>query len=112
MDFNLSTLFDLWDQLAMWQPHRMMVIAIVVVSLASALLTSRVIGGIGYVTVPIGFAIMYVFGYVTTFLTKDIHLPLLDDFQRGVMFSICGHIVGGLLMLMIFKVKEDYVRRA
>jgi hypothetical protein len=82
-----------------------------VVSLASAMLTSRIVGGIGYVTVPVGFAVMYVFGYTSTFLTKDIHMPLLDDFQRGVVFSICGHIVGGLLMLMIFKVKDDYAKR-
>ena len=108
MDAGLNLFTDVWNAMSMWQIPLMTLYALLAVSCISTLLTSRLTGGISYVTLPTGFVIMYATGYIANFAGRTLHMPAIDDFQRGVIFSVIGHCVGGLFMLLLFKLKEGH----
>jgi hypothetical protein len=103
----MDQLNDYWLQLSQWQPTHMTIYAIIIVAILAAVLSSRVTGGLGFVTVPVGFVVMYLCAYVANFSAQPYVVPGVDEFQRAIMFSACGAFVGGILMLLIFKVKEQ-----
>lgn len=97
---------DLWQGFAAWNPAADVYYAILSVSLFSALILQRFVGGLPLVTLPASFVILVYFARIANYLASDLDLAAVGDFQKAAAFSIIGHLAGGLLLLGIFGVRE------
>lgn len=97
--------------MAQWRPQPMALYAMLAASGVTTGLMLRIVGGVPYVVALVGFAIMYLCAYFANFLGRDFIMPSLDLFQRGIALSFFGQILGALLLLLIFKVREGYQKR-
>lgn len=111
METGLQFVQDVVFQMSQWRPQVLTGYAMVVVSALAAALMTRVLGGIHYVTGVVGFVVMYLSAYFANFVARDVVMPSVDAFQRGIVFSICGQMFGAIIMLIIFKLKETTARR-
>jgi hypothetical protein len=105
-DWGWNNAFDLWLGFAAWNPVAEVYYAVISVSLLSALILQRFIGGISMVTLPASFAILVYCARFSNYLAADIDLAAVGDFQKAAAFSIIGHLAGGLLLLGVFGVRE------
>lgn len=97
---------DLWQGFTTWNPATEVNYAILSVSLLSALILQRFIGGLPFLTMPVSFVTLVLSARISNYLATGIDLAAVGDFQKAAAFSVVGHLVGGLLILAIFGVKE------
>jgi hypothetical protein len=105
-NWGWNSAIDLWVGFAAWNPVADVYYAIIAVSLFSALILQRFIGGLPMVTLPASFAILAYCARLSNYLASGIELAAVGDFQKAAAFSIIGHLAGGLLLLAIFGVRE------
>lgn len=111
MEMGLEFMQNSWFAMAQWRPQPMGLYAMLTVSAVTAGLMLRVVGGIPYIVGVISFAIMFFCAYFTNFLGRDIIVPSLDVFQRAIVVSFFGQIIGAVLILLLFRVREGYHKR-
>lgn len=108
---GLEFMQNSWVAMAQWRPQPMALYAMLTVSAVTAGLMTRIAGGIHYVVGTVGFAIMFICAYLANFFGRDIIIPGLEMFQRATAISFVGQIVGSILILLLFRVREDYNKR-
>ena len=111
MEMGLEFVQSSWVAMAQWRPQPMGLYAMLTVSAVTAGLMLRVVGGIPYVVGTINFAIMFFCAYFANFLGRDIIIHSLDVFQRAIVVSFTGQIIGAILILLLFRVREGYNKR-
>jgi hypothetical protein len=105
-NWGWNSAIDFWLGFTAWNPVVDVYYAMITVSLFSALILQRFIGGMPMVTLPASFAILVYCARFSNYLASDIDIAAVGDFQKAAAFSIVGHLAGGLILLAIFGVRE------
>lgn len=105
-DWGWNSAVDFWLGFAAWNPAVEVYYAVISVSLFSALILQRFIGGLPMVTLPASFAILVYFARFSNYLASGLDLAAVGSFQKAAAFAIIGHLAGGLLLLGIFGVRD------
>jgi hypothetical protein len=111
MENGLNMMGSFWGDIAQWRPHAHIIYAMLVTAVISTGFMSRVVGGIPYVVYSVGFVIMYLSAYFLNFVAKGYVIHGINEFQRGAVFSFCGQIFGAVILLVLFRVKDGFIRR-
>jgi uncharacterized membrane protein YeaQ/YmgE (transglycosylase-associated protein family) len=111
MELGLDQFETAWNQLSQWRPQKTTFYAMLAVTLLSTVLIVRRVGNVAMVTGATGFIIMYICAYIGNFLGRDLVFASFGPFQKGIALSFTAQIIGAIIMLMIFKVKDGSIRR-
>ena len=98
-----------WGEFTSWTPPDLVMFAIVLLSIASAVLVTRMTSAPQLVSVPASFFVLMFFGILANFLGRPLLFEGVSEFQKALLLTAAGHCVAALVLLGFFKVGE--VRR-
>jgi hypothetical protein len=103
----------LWDTVALavegfqtWNPPTRLLPLVAIVSMLTAFLLSRALGGAKLLTGPISFIVLFFCAMVTNYIGRDVHFVGFTDQQEFIAYAIAGQALGAVILLFAFKVGE------
>jgi hypothetical protein len=99
-------MLELWNGFAGWSPPPHASNAMMVTSLVSTLLLTRLLGGTPLLSWPIAFLAMQLSARIANYAGTGISLPGTGDFEKAVLFSVVGHLLAVLPLLACFGIRD------
>lgn len=102
----LNVASTLWTHFHAWHPGSQVVYTMVVISVLSAILITRMTGAAALIAIPASFVLLYYSAMVSNFAALSIPMVAVGAVEKALIFSVIGHFIGGMLVLGVFRVTD------
>ena len=102
----VSVASTLFGNFLAWHPAPQAVYIMIAMSALSAIIISRIVGSSPFVSVPLGFVVLYGAAMILNFAAVAIPMVEMNVLQKAMVFSVLGHFIGGIFVLGVFRLAE------